>query len=1086
MKKKDKRKKDTKEPLEKLQSIERKEDHNDGRSVSKSRSRSRNRRSLSSLFRRSGSRPQSGERRTDNEDNEENEIQGDNNVRTDPRGHLQRMTVREALVYDRKRGRSPNRRALRLEKRVLSNDSSLNSDLSSSVPYLSDNAPREDQYSTREVSSSSVEARSGSTLPRAKRKKRSRLDGDSAQNNPQTLTRSNLSTNKILPLDKRKYLINQDSSNETNVSIANSEHNKNPTLVHSNTNLDHHKSDIASSESYNQFIALREKRSPIAFSQVDVPDSTPLLSRSKSPAEGVDHTTYNENKEKQSILENTVKMFMTKTKRPSVHYENHRQSESTIPEPEPRVSNEPDQTRRSSYISPRRFSRATRPSLTSNKSDMSDTSVFSHTSDPKPNNSNESGNVRVKYQRHFSRDRKRPNEVQDSMHNTESKPIGVLADLIRQNTSEPQKLDASTSMTSLLNRHTSTSSSHGDQPPNETTNKETITVDIAVETDKPILTKDLIEPIEETIVKVEDVKVEEEPSRPPLSPFLREVVVIDNNAELPERSENDRDCVFRPIQSEFNDDRIQPPKIDINDEVNHERKHEDTGDEIQLIASNIESEDNKKEKEQKSKEHKKRKNSTFSFKRKKSKVKKNSKHTETPQEVLEDVKEQEPVDKSNKRSGSAKNKKEKNKSKKEKDNKKDKKVSIENQALIENDAGANESVSKEKETDKSKANHSKKTKGILKKKSKEALKKGEGKSSLKRTSSLNRLLDPRESQVQAERRLSITMLGKRSASLDNLTTDKQAEKSINSNAEKPAIEPKVKAEVAKSAKSSKPTPKLSLGAIITMRAKISRMKKAKQEKEDKKESSENNEESSQNEEVAPKNENDNNTENSDLSVAKVFYENEINSSIGKSDENGVEIIEATDKEVKDIVFEKQVQFAPFCEDTISEEEMIKQRQRNTRLTSRRESKVRQRQKKVISCCKQFIAFLFSHIGLCSVVVAYCILGGFIFKTLEGQREIEKKKEVREITQNYTEMIHLLAFQHSLTKGDREKFKHGVNEILTNFSVVIHKQTKEAGWDGKDIRVNPDRKEGEPEAEPEQWSYPSSLLYAITVMTTIGE
>ena len=155
--------------------------------------------------------------------------------------------------------------------------------------------------------------------------------------------------------------------------------------------------------------------------------------------------------------------------------------------------------------------------------------------------------------------------------------------------------------------------------------------------------------------------------------------------------------------------------------------------------------------------------------------------------------------------------------------------------------------------------------------------------------------------------------------------------------------------------------------------------------------------------------------------------------------------------------------------------MIKQRQRNTRLTSRRESKVRQRQKKVISCCKQFIAFLFSHIGLCSLVVAYCILGGFIFQKLEGANELKKKKEMIKVREEYRDKISRLAIESTLTKESREQFRIEVDKLLLNYSIKIHRETKEAGWDGGDDSV-----------ELEQWSFPSSLLFAITVMTTIGK
>ncbi len=38
------------------------------------------------------------------------------------------------------------------------------------------------------------------------------------------------------------------------------------------------------------------------------------------------------------------------------------------------------------------------------------------------------------------------------------------------------------------------------------------------------------------------------------------------------------------------------------------------------------------------------------------------------------------------------------------------------------------------------------------------------------------------------------------------------------------------------------------------------------------------------------------------------------------------------------------------------------------------------------CCKSFAKFMFSHIGLCGMVVAYSVAGGFIFQHLEATNE----------------------------------------------------------------------------------------------------
>ena len=49
--------------------------------------------------------------------------------------------------------------------------------------------------------------------------------------------------------------------------------------------------------------------------------------------------------------------------------------------------------------------------------------------------------------------------------------------------------------------------------------------------------------------------------------------------------------------------------------------------------------------------------------------------------------------------------------------------------------------------------------------------------------------------------------------------------------------------------------------------------------------------------------------------------------------------------------------------------------------------------KCIKCFKKTVTFFFSNIGLCALVVAYSILGGFIFKELEAPNELLKKHSV---------------------------------------------------------------------------------------------
>lgn len=124
------------------------------------------------------------------------------------------------------------------------------------------------------------------------------------------------------------------------------------------------------------------------------------------------------------------------------------------------------------------------------------------------------------------------------------------------------------------------------------------------------------------------------------------------------------------------------------------------------------------------------------------------------------------------------------------------------------------------------------------------------------------------------------------------------------------------------------------------------------------------------------------------------------------------------------------------------------------------------------CCKRFLAFLFSHIGLCSLVVAYAILGGFIFMKIEAPEEsvirhdVEAKRKLQ--VQRLWNLTRTNNVFHPLNWTAR------VEAILEEFQKDIYTATKEKGWDGK-------KEDGDP-----QWTFAGSLLYSITVITTIGE
>jgi len=56
----------------------------------------------------------------------------------------------------------------------------------------------------------------------------------------------------------------------------------------------------------------------------------------------------------------------------------------------------------------------------------------------------------------------------------------------------------------------------------------------------------------------------------------------------------------------------------------------------------------------------------------------------------------------------------------------------------------------------------------------------------------------------------------------------------------------------------------------------------------------------------------------------------------------------------------------------------------------REERRRRRLQRVSNFCRTLAAFAFSHIGLAAMVVAYAIMGGFLFQALEVSKEFCNK------------------------------------------------------------------------------------------------
>ncbi|GFQ73494.1 uncharacterized protein TNCT_666391 [Trichonephila clavata] len=122
-------------------------------------------------------------------------------------------------------------------------------------------------------------------------------------------------------------------------------------------------------------------------------------------------------------------------------------------------------------------------------------------------------------------------------------------------------------------------------------------------------------------------------------------------------------------------------------------------------------------------------------------------------------------------------------------------------------------------------------------------------------------------------------------------------------------------------------------------------------------------------------------------------------------------------------------------------------------------------------CRLVTTFLFSHIGLCGLVVGYSLVGAFTFEALEAGYEQTKRQIMLKERENVvTGLWSLTTMSNVLSERNWTAL---ATETLQEFEVVLVRAVRKEGYDGKDD-------------SPLQWTFSGALLYSIIVITTIEE
>jgi hypothetical protein len=137
------------------------------------------------------------------------------------------------------------------------------------------------------------------------------------------------------------------------------------------------------------------------------------------------------------------------------------------------------------------------------------------------------------------------------------------------------------------------------------------------------------------------------------------------------------------------------------------------------------------------------------------------------------------------------------------------------------------------------------------------------------------------------------------------------------------------------------------------------------------------------------------------------------------------------------------------------------------------------------CLKKTTKFLFSHIGLVGLVVVYAVAGAFLFQLLEVREEKyicqenqgEQTAEVTKLKQELVNYIQNNATPSTTTSSNQidnttVAFAKIGQMLLDYRAFVIGVISKQQTYGDNCSIVN-------------KWTFPNSLLFAITIITTIG-
>jgi len=154
-----------------------------------------------------------------------------------------------------------------------------------------------------------------------------------------------------------------------------------------------------------------------------------------------------------------------------------------------------------------------------------------------------------------------------------------------------------------------------------------------------------------------------------------------------------------------------------------------------------------------------------------------------------------------------------------------------------------------------------------------------------------------------------------------------------------------------------------------------------------------------------------------------------------------------------------------------------------------------------SVCKAFVRFAFSHIGLIMLVIVFIIAGAFLFQLLEQHATIQKCQEGEGKSNNLIKAYRTFYFNYirlNLTEIEVVLYKELNMSSQSNYDLYIQKKIEFINSYHKDAQENllkfrdeiiaiekNFKYRGQNCINDTSWTIESSLLYTLTLLSTIG-